>query len=121
MYIRDLHEPQHERLEQAARAILAAVYDPLTTQANWGDIHQLNDMSFQRLMRIADLAVENWKAQTAPGDVVGSVRDEINSSEYVFTGCPVSNSMPLSAARAQTMAGTPSAAEIDAADAALSK
>lgn len=96
MYIRDLNEPQHERLEQAARAILAAVYDPLTTQANWGDIHQLNADSFQRLMRIAGIAVENWKAQTAPGDVVGSMRDEINGTEYAYTGCPVSNGEPIS-------------------------
>lgn len=96
MYIRDLNEPQHERLEQAARAILAAVYDPLTTQASWGDIHQLNDDSFQRLMRIADIAVENWKAQTAPGDVVGSMRDEINGTEYTYAGCPVSNGESIS-------------------------
>lgn len=53
MYIRNLHEPKDERLEQAARAILAAIYDPLTTQASWGYIHQLNRPAYDRLMRIA--------------------------------------------------------------------
>jgi hypothetical protein len=69
MYIRDLHEPQNERMEQAARAILAAVYNSITTQANWGDIQQLNPTAFDRLMRITALAVANWRAQTAPGEV----------------------------------------------------
>lgn len=82
MYIRDLHEPQHERLEQAARAILAAVYDPLTTQANWGDIHQLNRMSYDRLLRIAALAVANVRAQTDPGHVPSDYRDEIMAASF---------------------------------------
>lgn len=82
MYIRDLHEPKDERLEQAARAILAAVYDPLTTQANWGDIHQLNRPSYDRLMRITALAVANFQAQTPPGEVPSSYVQEIDSTIY---------------------------------------
>ena len=82
MYLRDLNEPKEDRLEQAARAILAAVYDPLTTQANWGDIHQLNRMSYERLMRIAAFAVANVKAQTPPGFVPDDYKTEILNAAY---------------------------------------
>ena len=82
MYLRDLNEPKDERLEQAARAILAAVYDPLTTQADWGDIHQLNRMSYDRLMRIAAFAVANVRAQTDPGHVPAEYRDEIMAAAF---------------------------------------
>lgn len=82
MYIRNLHEPKDERLEQAARAILAAVYDPLTTQANWGDIHQLNRPSYDRLMRIAATAVANWKSHTDPGVVLAEDAREIAAKTY---------------------------------------
>jgi hypothetical protein len=82
MYIRNLLEPQDERLEQAARAILAAVYNPLTTQANWGDIDQLNRPSYDRLMRIAALAVANWTAQTPPGEVPAGYVQEVDSTIF---------------------------------------
>ena len=82
MYLRDLHEPQDERLEQAARAILAAIYDPLTTQAGWGDIDRLNRASYDRLMRITALAVANFKAQTPPGVVPSGYVQEIDSTIF---------------------------------------
>lgn len=82
MYIRNLSEPKDERLEQAARAILAAIYDPLTTQANWGDIHQLNRMSYDRLMRITARAVANFQAQTEPGFVPPEYVKDINAMEF---------------------------------------
>lgn len=66
MYVRDLADEKNDRLEQAARALLAAVYDPITTQASWPDIQHLNRMSFDRLMQITALAVENFRAQTSP-------------------------------------------------------
>jgi len=56
-YQRNLHETKDDRLLQAARAILAAVYDPATTQANWPDADQLSPVAFERLMRITRAAV----------------------------------------------------------------
>jgi hypothetical protein len=82
MYLRDLNEPNDERLEQAARAILAAVYDPNSTQANWGDIHQLSRLSYDRLMRIAAMAVANVRAQTQPGEVPSGDIQEIDSTIF---------------------------------------
>ena len=82
MYVRDLREEQDERLEQAARAILAAVYHPMTTQSAWPDIHQLNRPSYDRLMRIAAMAVANWTAQTEPGDVPRDEAKEIASRTF---------------------------------------
>ena len=69
MYKRDLSESNEDRIEQAARAILAAVYDPISTQANWPDADALGQMAHDRLMKITKLAVENWRNQQAPGDV----------------------------------------------------
>ncbi len=82
MYIRDLSEENDDRLEQAARAILAAVYDPLTTQASWADMNQLNRPSFERLMKITALAVANWKAHTDPGDVPARDVHEIEHRHF---------------------------------------
>jgi phage/plasmid primase-like uncharacterized protein len=58
MYDRDLNEPQNDRIEQAARALLAAAYDPITFQANWPDLDQLGPMARERLMEIVRAAVE---------------------------------------------------------------
>ena len=57
MYRRDLSEDQELRILQAARAILAAAYDPMTMQANWPDADQLGPMALDRLMRITRAAV----------------------------------------------------------------
>ena len=72
MYQRHLNETNEDRLQQAARAILAAVYDPITTQANWPDIDQLSPMAYERLMRITRAAVG-----AAPGgaDEEGALRE----------------------------------------------
>lgn len=82
MYIRDLSEPNDERLEQAARALLAAVYDPITTQANWPDVHSLNRPSYDRLMRIAARAVANIRAHTDPGVVPDDDARSIDRATY---------------------------------------
>ena len=71
---RDLNESNEDRLQQAARALLAAAYDPITMPANWPDIDQLGPMAYERLMRITRLAV----------DAVPGGRDE--PSEMSFLG-----------------------------------
>lgn len=58
MYDRDLNEPQNDRMEQAARALLAAAYDPITFPASWPDFDQLGPMARERLMAIVRVAVE---------------------------------------------------------------
>lgn len=56
-YQRDLSESKEQRREDAARAVLAACYDPITYPANWPDLSQLSPMARERLMRIVDAAI----------------------------------------------------------------
>lgn len=57
-FCRDLNLPQDQRMRDAAAALLAAAYDPITMQANWPDLDQLGPMATERLMEIVRAAVE---------------------------------------------------------------
>ena len=78
-----LADSNEERLERAARALLAAAYDPIKTQANWPDIHQLGPMARERLMGITALAVSIVPAGTDDAYLLtrlAEIRDAISSS-----------------------------------------
>ena len=55
----DLSETKEDRMRQAAEALMAAVYDPITFPASWAtSLDQLAPMAVDRLMSIVRVAVE---------------------------------------------------------------
>jgi len=66
---RDLLLSKEQRMTDAAEALMAACYDPLTFPGNWGGYNDLGPMSADRVMKIVALACANIINQDAPGSV----------------------------------------------------
>lgn len=59
MLIVNLAEDKADRMRQAAEALMAAVYDPITFPASWAtSFDQLAPMAQERLMAIVEAAVD---------------------------------------------------------------
>ncbi len=66
---RNLLLPKDQRLMDAAEALMAACYDPLTFPGNWSAYKDLGPMAADRVMKIVALACANIINQDAPGSV----------------------------------------------------